>query len=75
MLHNVNFPCNYKKINIPSIKTMACVLKIQHTGHHFLYIFIYTNPRPWQFLYFLPLPQGHGSLRPTLGSALIGCVT
>ena len=24
---------------------------------------------PWHFLYFLPLPQGHGSLRPTLGSA------
>lgn len=22
---------------------------------------------PWQCLYFLPLPQGHGSLRPTLG--------
>ena len=21
---------------------------------------------PWQRLYFLPLPQGHGSLRPTL---------
>ena len=24
---------------------------------------------PWQCLYFLPLPQGHGSLRPTLGSS------
>src|SRR5437762_8972882 len=24
---------------------------------------------PWQRLYFLPLPQGQGSLRPTLGSA------
>ena len=23
---------------------------------------------PWQFLYFLPLPQGQGSLRPTLGT-------
>ena len=22
---------------------------------------------PWHFLYFSPLPQGHGSLRPTLG--------
>jgi len=22
---------------------------------------------PWQFLYFLPLPQGQGSLRPTFG--------
>ena len=22
---------------------------------------------PWHFLYFLPEPQGHGSLRPTLG--------
>ncbi len=26
-------------------------------------IAIYT---PWHFLYFLPLPQGQGSLRPTL---------
>src|SRR6185503_20292672 len=23
---------------------------------------------PWHFLYFLPLPQGHGSFRPTFGS-------
>jgi hypothetical protein len=23
---------------------------------------------PQQFLYFFPLPQGHGSLRPTLGA-------
>jgi hypothetical protein len=22
---------------------------------------------PWHFLYFLPLPHGHGSLRPTAG--------
>src|SRR5438874_3503128 len=26
-------------------------------------------PCPWHFLYFLPLPQGHGSLRPTFGSS------
>src|SRR3989442_6005996 len=25
--------------------------------------------RPWQFLYFLPLPHGHGSLRPTFGTS------
>src|SRR3972149_2153209 len=25
-----------------------------------------TAPEPWHFLYFLPLPQGQGSLRPTL---------
>ena len=24
---------------------------------------------PWHFLYFLPLPHGHGSFRPTLGSS------
>jgi hypothetical protein len=24
---------------------------------------------PWHFLYFLPLPQGQGSLRPTLAEA------
>jgi hypothetical protein len=23
---------------------------------------------PWHFLYFFPLPQGHGSLRPTFSS-------
>src|ERR1700690_3262243 len=29
---------------------------------------------PWHFLYFLPLPQGQGSLRPTLGCVLrMGC--
>ena len=27
-----------------------------------------------QFLYFLPLPHGHGSLRPTFGPTLIGSV-
>src|SRR6266853_6590018 len=26
-------------------------------------------PCPWHFLYFLPLPHGHGSLRPTFGSS------
>ena len=31
---------------------------------------------PWQFLYFLPLPQGQGSLRPVLGPTFIGsCLT
>src|SRR5580698_5355696 len=31
---------------------------------------------PWHFLYFLPLPHGHGSLRPTLGPRLwIGSTT
>jgi hypothetical protein len=29
---------------------------------------------PWHCLYFFPLPQGQGSLRPTLGTALTtGC--
>ena len=28
--------------------------------------------RPWQFLNFLPLPQGQGSLRPTVFSTRIG---
>ena len=27
---------------------------------------------PWQCLYFLPLPQGQGSLRPTLGPRSAG---
>ena len=34
----------------------------------------YTKPLPWHCLYFLPLPQGQGSLRPTLGPAMMGCV-
>src|SRR5688500_7550936 len=29
----------------------------------------YTTPTPQHFLYFLPLPQGHRSLRPTLGTS------
>src|SRR5215472_3594874 len=28
---------------------------------------VYYATRPQQFLYFFPLPQGHGSLRPTFG--------
>ena len=27
------------------------------------------QPAPWHFLYFLPEPQGQGSLRPTLGAS------
>ena len=30
----------------------------------------YTAVRPWHFLNFLPLPHGHGSLRPTFPSVL-----
>ena len=29
----------------------------------------HAAPAPWHFLYFLPLPHGHGSLRPTFGSS------
>jgi hypothetical protein len=29
-------------------------------------------PWPWHFLYFLPEPQGQGSLRPTLAAARTG---
>ena len=32
-----------------------------HVSHHWL--------APWHFLYFLPLPHGHGSFRPTFGSS------
>src|SRR5512142_2825810 len=28
---------------------------------------------PWHCLYFLPLPQGHGSLRPTFSPTWTGC--
>src|SRR3982751_3182058 len=30
---------------------------------------------PWHFLYFLPLPHGQGSLRPTFGSSRLTCFT
>src|SRR3954471_14538156 len=30
---------------------------------------------PWHFLYFLPDPHGHGSLRPTFGSSRLTCST
>src|SRR5271155_3898432 len=30
---------------------------------------------PWHFLYFLPLPHGHGALRPSFGSAYIEAVS
>ena len=47
---------------ILNLKAMngLCLTPIKGT-HHAL--------RPWQFLYFSPLPQGHGSLRPTVFSA------
>jgi hypothetical protein len=32
----------------------------------------YPPALPWQCLYFLPLPQGHGSLRPTFFSTFTG---
>src|SRR5579862_3798943 len=32
-------------------------------------------PAPQHFLYFLPLPQGHGSLRPTLSPERTICCT
>src|SRR5208283_4298553 len=34
----------------------------------------YSAPTPWQFLYFFPLPHGHGSFLPTLFSTRMGCV-
>ena len=33
---------------------------------------VYARPRPWQFLNFLPLPQGQGSLRPGSLLAIYG---
>ena len=38
----------------------------------FILFLVPYKPCPWQFLYFLPLPQGHGSLRPTRFSARTG---
>ena len=35
----------------------------------------YTKPLPWQFLNFLPLPQGQGSLRLGIFSRTMGCCT
>src|SRR5207249_3181113 len=34
-----------------------------------------ANQAPWHFLYFFPLPHGHGSLRPTFGSSRFTCLT
>ena len=38
----------------------------------FAYVQECQSPRPWQFLNFLPLPQGQGSFLPTLGCAFAG---
>ena len=35
----------------------------------------YAAWAPQHFLYFLPLPQGHGSLRPTLGASRVIVLT
>src|SRR5262249_16789371 len=37
-------------------------------GSHALH-YICHAAAPWHFLYFLPLPHGHGSFRPTFGSS------
>lgn len=36
-----------------------------------LHVFQFTFTPPQHFLYFFPEPQGHGSLRPTLGAVEI----
>ena len=46
--------------------TLAAVLR---TGVQISFFYLL---RPQHFLYFLPLPQGQGALRPTRGLALAG---
>src|SRR4051812_4865672 len=43
--------------------------------HTFLLSSRHSGPlqTPWHFLYFLPLPQGQGSLRPTFGASRLIC--
>lgn len=57
-----------KKNVIPRVHTRRM------TFSNFIYFSVktYTLSRPWQFLYFKPLPQGQGSLRPTVFSARYG---
>jgi hypothetical protein len=45
------------EIDGAQLKNRRCVSAVHHAA------------TPWHFLYFLPLPQGHGSFRPTLGSS------
>ena len=39
--------------------------KVSPAFGHFDYSFVFHPFFPWQFLNFLPLPHGHGALRPT----------
>lgn len=67
-----------KKNIVESIKKKKNVIPRVHTRRmtfsNFIYFSVktYTLSRPWQFLYFKPLPQGQGSLRPTVFSARYG---
>src|SRR5580704_10173758 len=55
-----------KRLSLIEEPLMDLERKVNSPNHH-------NNPRPyaapWHFLYFFPLPQGHGSLRPTLAPA------
>ena len=51
-------------------KTSACIKYCKNGNYSAAF-----SKRPWQFLYFLPLPQGQGSLRPTFFSTRMGWVT
>ena len=46
------------------------VVKITSPAHPFFLLDQRKDYRPQHCLYFLPLPQGHGSLRPTLRFSL-----
>src|ERR1039458_5117130 len=46
--------------NIPAARVRSCTRTLRATS------FEGVAPAPWHFLYFLPLPQGHGLFLPTL---------
>jgi hypothetical protein len=54
----VGIPSDIDPVFIPHAKALYAIRAQSHD------IAVYA---PWHFLYFFPLPQGHGSLRPSLG--------
>ncbi len=59
--------CHGRRWPVATAAQIPTPLRLLHCVVHLAHTF------PWHALYFFPLPQGQGSLRPTLSPTLTGC--
>ena len=65
-MFDVPFMCSMERNKFRRQAFVRCrTVKLTRGGEVDAAILLYI---PWHFLYFFPLPQGHGSLRPTFSS-------